>query len=54
MNSAEITEAHPGCFVLSGNWTARTIADADLKLAPISDCHAPRVVVGQGLAFSNV
>ncbi len=45
MNSAEITETRPGCFVLSGNWTARTIADADLKLTPISDCHASQVVV---------
>ena len=45
MRPAEIAETDPGFFALSGNWTARTVADADLKLAPISHCHASEVVV---------
>ncbi len=50
IRQAEITVTSPGRFVLSGNWTAHTLADADLKLASMSDCHAPEVVLdGSGL-----
>jgi phospholipid/cholesterol/gamma-HCH transport system permease protein len=45
MRPAEITEVSPGLFVLSGCWTARTAANADLKLAPLNDSDVAEVVV---------
>lgn len=42
---AGLSQAGPGLFILSGSWTARTVADADLQLAPLNDCDAPEVVV---------
>ena len=42
---ADITPSHPGIFVLSGNWTARTVADADQKLAAMGDSDVAEVVV---------
>jgi phospholipid/cholesterol/gamma-HCH transport system permease protein len=44
-NPAEIVQPQPGLFLLTGSWTVHTLADADLKLAPMSDTDGPEVVV---------
>jgi phospholipid/cholesterol/gamma-HCH transport system permease protein len=42
---AAITKLHSGVFILSGNWTARTIAGADQQLADLCAASASEVVV---------
>ncbi|MBB5349032.1 MlaE family lipid ABC transporter permease subunit [Desulfoprunum benzoelyticum] len=45
LSPADISQPQPGLFVLSGCWTARTVAGADRKLEAIGDSEAVEVVV---------
>ncbi|MDP3478329.1 MAG: MlaE family lipid ABC transporter permease subunit [Desulfoprunum sp.] len=42
---ANISQSAPGHFVVSGSWTARTVADMNQKLAAIVDSDTPEVLV---------
>jgi phospholipid/cholesterol/gamma-HCH transport system permease protein len=42
---ADVTQPQPGHFVVSGSWTARTVADVGRKLAAIGDAEVPEVVI---------